>query len=78
MKRKRNQTFESQNNDSGAGGGGAGMSGYHDNHTLPPVQEAEGSFVPVPMQMKGYFGGREYHPAPQELPAQNRVHEIGS
>ncbi|KAH9220598.1 hypothetical protein DL95DRAFT_479270 [Leptodontidium sp. 2 PMI_412] len=76
-KRRRNQTIELQNNGSGAGGG-AGMSGYHDNHTLPPVQEAEGSFVPVPMQMKGYFGGREYHPAPQELPVQTRVHEIGS
>ncbi|PVH83401.1 hypothetical protein DL98DRAFT_116142 [Cadophora sp. DSE1049] len=76
----RSQTFELQNNESGNnayGGAGAagGVGGYHDNHT-PPVQEAEGS--PMPMQKKGYFGGREYQPAPQELPSQNQVHELGS
>jgi len=58
----------------GVGGGATG--GYHDNHTPPPVQEAEGS--PMPAQKKGYFGGREYQPAPQELPSQNQVHEMGS
>ena len=59
--KKRSQTFELQNNGPdnayaarGVGGGATG--GYHDNHTPPPVQEAEGS--PMPAQKKGYFGGR--------------------
>ncbi|KAK0118176.1 hypothetical protein ONS95_012481 [Cadophora gregata] len=81
--KKRSQTFELQNNESGDGygagrmGGAAAAGGYRDNHT-PPVLEAEGSPMPMHVQKKGYFGGREYQSAPQELPSQNQVHEIGT
>ncbi|KAH7319346.1 hypothetical protein BKA65DRAFT_599431 [Rhexocercosporidium sp. MPI-PUGE-AT-0058] len=79
---KPNQTFELQNNEgagaeAGAGTGGAGVGGYQNNHT-PPVQEAGGEPAPALVQKRGYFGGRDYQPAPQELPARNQVHELGS
>ncbi|KAG4420898.1 hypothetical protein IFR04_005982 [Cadophora malorum] len=74
--KKRSQTFELQINEPGSAYGAGAVGGYRDHHPLPPVQEVEGS--PMPAQKKGYFEGRKYQPAPQELPSQNQVHELGS
>ncbi|KAL2063484.1 hypothetical protein VTL71DRAFT_5289 [Oculimacula yallundae] len=64
---KRNQAFELQNNEANDG------PPYHDHNGVPQPVEADG----LPMQ-KGRFGGSAYQLAPQELPARNQVHELGS
>lgn len=54
---------------------------YTDNNTADntaPVQEAPGSIPMVTDPKKGYWRGRQYEPAPQELPltSPHVVHEM--
>ncbi|KAH8592122.1 hypothetical protein B0O99DRAFT_689903 [Bisporella sp. PMI_857] len=43
-----------------------------------PLMEAEGSLPGVADGQKGYFGGRNYSAAPQELDSPPRVHELSA
>lgn len=69
-KAKKQQAVELENNQNG-------HARYTDGNT--PIMEAEGSLPGVAGGKKGYFGGREYSAAPQELPLTQPhvVHEIG-
>jgi hypothetical protein len=66
--------FVSANQHDGSSDGGYGH--YTDHHT---PQEVPGS---IPMETtdpkKGYFGGRQYEPSPQEMPltSPHIVHEM--
>lgn len=67
-KSRKQQAFELENSRPG-----------HDQYTDGnlPVMEAEGSVPGAAGGKKGYFGGREYTAAPQELAQPDVVHEIG-